>query len=142
MGDKATYAVQVDKNSDLYEEFEEYKSRGGFTSTSEALRHVIREELDKSAESAGPWATLSKVAGDELSVQLRLLGWFMTFTAVALWAFETGLLGGYVWAAGAAVFGFLTFTTLIGTLVGLADVLNPSGVESPSSTADTDEVEA
>ena len=143
MTDKVTLGVQFEPDAELLEEFEEYKEANGFTSRAETLRHLMREEIHgEEEEAAGPWSVLSKVAGDELSLQLRLVGWFMTFTAVAIWAFETGLLGGYVWAAGAVVFGFLTFTTLVGAAVGLAEVLNPAGVASSSSAADTDEVEA
>ena len=59
MGDKATLAVQVDKESDLYDEFEAYKSAGGFTSTSETLRHLMREQI-QDPEPVGLAAAVSK----------------------------------------------------------------------------------
>ena len=142
--DRIMLSAQVSTGSALHEEFDEYREEKGFESKSEAVRAAVRDgiEANREQEAAGPWSALSVVAGDELSLQLRLVGWFMTFTAVAIWAFETGLLGGYVWAAGAVVFGFLTFTTVIGAAVGLAEVLNPAGVASSSSAPDTDEVDA
>ena len=142
MGDKATYAVQVDKSSDLYEEFEEYKSRGGFTSTSEALRHVIREEIGDTGGSTGRWSKISKIAGEELRLQLQLLGWFVVFIAVSLAAYDFGVTGGVLWWIPAAFFGVFAVSTLVGVLTGVAEVLNPSGVKSPSSSGDPDEVEA
>lgn len=144
MGNRNTLSAQVREESALYEGFQEYRDRHGFESKSEAVRSALRDgiEADVAEQHAGPWSALSKVAGDELPLQLRLLGYFMTFTAVALWAFQTGLLGGYAWAVGAAFFGFLTVTTFVGVLTGLAELLNPSGVSSSAPADDADEVDA
>jgi hypothetical protein len=65
MTDRVTLGVQFDPDSELLEEFEEYKENNGFTSRAETMRHLMREELqsdgDRYAELAGSsgWAALS-----------------------------------------------------------------------------------
>lgn len=145
MGDKATFAVQVDKDSELYEDFEKYKQRGGFTSTSETLRHLMRAEFDDT-DDAGPTglgAALSKVAGEQLTQQLGMLSRYIIAVAVSLMAIEFGIPGGPLWFAPVVFFGFLTFTTLLGVGVGFAEVLDVTAGQSAGSSSDTaDEVEA
>lgn len=145
MGDKATFAVQVDKDSELYEDFENYKQRGGFTSTSETLRHLMRAEFNDN-DDAGPTgaaAALSKVAGEQLTQQLGMLGRYVIVVAVSLMAIEFGIPGGPLWYVPVVGFGFLTFTTLLGVGVGFAEVLGVTAGQSSSSSSDTaDEVEA
>ena len=142
MGDKATFAVQVDKESELYDDFEEYKASGGFTSTSETLRHLMRDKFDEDEDApVGVAAALSQLAGDRLQEQVGLLGRYMTYLAIALLALQVGIPGTPVWYGMGAVFGFLTFTTFLGVATGVAEHLNPDGVASSSDTA-ADEVEA
>lgn len=140
MGDKATFAVQVDKNSELYDDFEEYKQRRGFTSTSETLRHLMREEFDR---PTGPAALLSKIAGDQLARSIDKLGRYLIVTAVALIAFETGVFAAPVFAGIAVVFGVLSGLTVIAVGVGAAEIINPEGVKSASTSGSetADEVE-
>jgi len=142
MGDKATLAVQVDKESDLYDQFEEYKQRGGFTSTSETLRHLMREEFYDDRAPAGLAAAVSKVAGDQLTRSMDLLAKYIMATAVALIAYQSGVLGGPVWGGIAVVYGVLSGLTVIAVATGAAEILNPSGVASSSAAESGDEVDA
>ena len=141
MGDKATLAVQVDKESDLYDEFEAYKSAGGFTSTSETLRHLMREQI-QDPEPVGLAAAVSKVAGQQLTRSMDLLAKYLIVTAVALIAFESGVFGAPVWAGVAVVYAVLSGLTVIAVATGAAEILNPDGVESASTADAPDEVEA
>ena len=141
MGDKATFAVQVDKESELYDDFEAYKQRGGFTSTSETLRHLMRDKFDEDDAPVGVAAALSQLAGDRLQEQVGLLGRYLTYLAIALLALQVGVPGAPVWYGMGAIFGFLTFTTFLGVATGVAEHLNPAGVSSSSDTA-PDEVDA
>jgi hypothetical protein len=144
MGDKATFAVQVDKDSELYEDFEAYKARGGFTSTSETLRHLMREEFDDDDQPTGAAAALSKIAGEQLTEQLGMLGRYIIVVAVSLLALEFGVPGGPLWFIPVVFFGFLTFTTVLGVAVGFAEVLDVTAGQSArgSSSDAADEVEA
>ena len=141
MGDRKTLGVHIDDESDLYENFETYKERGGFTSNSEALRQVLRNQFEDDDAPVGVAAALSQLAGDRLQEQVGLLGRYMTYLAIALLALQVGIPGTPVWYGMGAVFGFLTFTTFLGVATGVAEHLNPDGVASSSDTA-ADEVEA
>ena len=136
MGDKATFAVQVDKDSELYEDFEAYKSRGGFTSTSETLRHLMREEFEENEEqeAAGPWSALSSVAGEEAQQQVTLLGRYLFYAGVAMLLVELGVLFAPLWIAMAAVFGFLAIATTAAIVVGVGQSLIPSSSEHAAPT--------
>jgi VIT1/CCC1 family predicted Fe2+/Mn2+ transporter len=46
MSDRVTLGVQFDPDSDLLEEFEEYKEEHEFASSAETLRHLMRKELE------------------------------------------------------------------------------------------------
>jgi len=142
MGDKATFAVQVDKESELYDDFETYKERGGFTSTSETLRHLMREEFDGDDAPTGVAAALSQLAGEQLQEQVGMLGRYLTYLAIALLALQVGVPGAPVWYGMGAVFGFLTFTTFLGVATGVAEHVNPSGVASSDAAESRDEVDA
>jgi len=142
MGDRKTLGVHIDDDSDLYDNFETYKQRGGFTSNSEALRQVLRNQFEEDSKPVGVAAVISQVAGEQLQEQLGLLGRYLTYLAIALFALQFGVPGAPLWYGMGAVFGFLTFTTFLGVATGVAEHLNPSGVTS-SDTADApDEVEA
>jgi hypothetical protein len=144
MSDKPTLAVRVDDDSEVYEEFEEYKRRGGHASTSEALRDIMRAQLieEQRSEPKGLLAAVMSVAGDELGLQFRSLGWYMIFTAGMLWAFQSGLIGGAVWLGAAALFGFLSVVTLVfGIGAGLVDQLDPTPTTRGDSNTSGDEVE-
>jgi len=141
MGDRKTLGVHIDDESDLYENFETYKERGGFTSNSEALRQVLRNQFEDDDAPVGVAAALSQLAGERLQEQVGLLGRYMTYLAIALLALQVGIPGTPVWYGMGAVFGFLTFTTFLGVATGVAEHLNPDGVASSSDTA-ADEVEA
>jgi hypothetical protein len=143
MGDKATLAVQVDKQSDLYDDFEEYKQRGGFTSTSETLRHLMREEFEEDDETpVGVAAAVSQIAGEQVTRSMDLLAKYLIVTAAALIAFNAGVFGGVVWAGVAAVYATLSLLTFIAVGAGVAEVVNPDGVASSSATGSGDEVDA
>jgi len=142
MGDRKTLGVHIDDESDLYENFETYKERGGFTSNSEALRQVLRNQFEEDSKPVGVAAALSQLAGDRLQEQVGLLGRYMTYLAIALLAIQVGIPGTPVWYGMGAVFGFLTFTTFLGVATGVAEHLNPDGVASSSSDTAADEVEA
>jgi hypothetical protein len=145
MGEKATFAVQVDKDSELYEDFNEYQDRRGFTSRSETLRHLMRAEFDDDDEPVGVAAALSKVAGEQLTEQLGILSRYVIAMAVALMAIEFGLPGGALWFVPVVFFGFLTFTTTLGVAVGFADVLDVTAGQTTSTGAtseSSDEVDA
>ena len=142
MGDRKTLGVHIDDESDLYENFETYKERGGFTSNSEALRQVLRNQFEDDDAPVGFAAAISQLAGERLQEQVGLLGRYMTYLAIALLAIQVGIPGTPVWYGMGAIFGFLTFTTFLGVATGVAEHLNPDGVAS-SDTADApDEVDA
>lgn len=65
MSDRVTLGVQFDQDSDLLEEFEEYKEEHEFASSAETLRHLMRKELEGD-EPSGP-------ERDELRRELREL---------------------------------------------------------------------
>jgi len=143
MGDRKTLGVHIDDDSDLYADFEEYRDRGGFASNSEALRQVLRNEFEEDDAPVGFAAAVSKVAGEQLSRSMDLLAKYIIVTAVALMAFNAGVFGGPVWAGVAVVYGVLSGLTVIAVATGAAEVLNPSGVASSSTAAESpDEVEA
>jgi len=91
MGDKTTFAVQVDKSSELYEDFEAYKDRRGFTSRSETLRHLMRQEFDDEDEPVGVAAAVSKIAGEQLTEQLGVLSRYIIVMAVSLMAMRAAV---------------------------------------------------
>jgi len=143
MSDKPTLAVRVDSDSEVYQQFEEYKERGGHASTSEALRDIMRAQLieDEQTQPKGLLAALMSVAGDELGLQFRSLGWYLVFTGAFLFAFQTGLIGGVLWLLPAALFGFLSFVTAVfGIGAGLVDQLDPDPTQT-GETPSSDEVE-
>src|SRR6056297_364120 len=143
MGDKTTFAVQVDKSSELYEDFEAYKDRRGFTSRSETLRHLMRQEFDDEDEPVGVAAAVSKIAGEQLTEQLGVLSRYIIVMAVSLMAIEVGVPGGPLWYVPVVLFGFLTFTTVLGVTVGFAEVLDVRAGQSAGATSDApDEVDA
>jgi hypothetical protein len=143
MGDKATLGVHIDKDSELYQDFEEYKQRGGFASTSEALRGLMREKFtEPDNKRSGPLAAVMSVAGEELGLQFRSLGWYLLFTGAFLFAFQTGLIGGVLWLLPAALFGFLSFVTAVfGIGAGLVDQLDPEPTPTTDNSSSADEVE-
>lgn len=53
MTDRVTLGVQFDPDSELLEQFEEYKENNGFTSRAETMRHLMREELQSDGDRAG-----------------------------------------------------------------------------------------
>jgi hypothetical protein len=86
MTDRVTLGVQFDPDSELLEEFEEYKENNGFTSRAETMRHLMREELqsdgDRAAELVGSlgWAALS------FSLAALAVGWTTPAGGTALLA--------------------------------------------------------
>ena len=143
MSDRVTLGVQFDPDSELLEDFEEYKEANGFTSSAETLRHLMRQELHGGDEPTGPAAAVSKIAGEQLTEQLGMLSRYVIAVAVALMAIEFGIPGGALWFAPVVFFGFLTFTTLLGVGVGFAEVLDVTAGQSSSAATDAgEEVEA
>lgn len=59
MTDRVTLGVQFDPESELLEDFEEYKESNGFTSRAETMRHLMREQLH---DDSGVWETVSQQA--------------------------------------------------------------------------------
>jgi len=140
-------SAQVSKDSALLEQFKEYKERNGYENRSEALRAALRQGIEADTEPdppTGPAAALSKIAGEQLTEQLGLLGRYIIVLAVSLMAFELRVPGGPVWLVPVVLFGFLTFTTLLGVGVGFAEVLDvTAGASARGSSSDAaDEVEA
>jgi hypothetical protein len=117
MGDSTTYAVRVDKDSEMYEAFEEYKESEGFHNTSEALRQLIRGEIfdetpDGDTESAE--ATRSTLT----AVGLYTVAQLVAFPVAARY---TLLLGAAVFA-GAGVVGYgRVLLEMIGERIELDD---------------------
>ena len=75
MTDRVTLGVQFDPDSELLEEFEEYKENNGFTSRAETMRHLMREELQSD--------------GDRVDELTGSLGW--AFLALSLAGLAVGL---------------------------------------------------
>lgn len=143
MTDKVTLGVQFDPDAELLEEFEQYKEKNGFTSRAETMRHLMREQLHDDVTPTGPRAALAKIAGEQLTEQLGMLGRYIIVVAVSLMALEFGIPGGPLWYLPVVGFGFLTFTTVLGVAVGFAEVLEVTAGQSSRSTTDaSDEVEA
>jgi len=143
MGDRKTLGVHIDEDSDLYDDFEEYRDRGGFASNSEALRQVLRNEFEEEDEvPTGLAAAVSKIAGEQLSRSMDLLAKYIIVTAVALIAFDAGAVGGVAWAGIAVVYGVLGALTTIAVATGAAEILNPEGVGSTDAAPSGDEVDA
>jgi len=144
MGEKKTLGLQIDTESELYKDFEEYQQRRGFTSRSETLRHLMRQEFEDEDEPVGVAAAVSKIAGEQLTEQLGVLSRYVIAMAVSLMAVDFGIPGGVFWFVPVVFFGFLVFTTTLGAAVGFAEVLdvNSTVPSRSSTTAEDSEVEA
>lgn len=147
MGDREMLSAQVSKDSALLKQFKEYKERNGFENRSEALRAAVRQGIEADTERdrpTGAAAAVSKIAGEELTEQLGVLSRYVIALAVSLIAIEFGVPGGVLWYVPVVGFGFLTLTTLLGVLVGFAEVLDVTAGQSArgSSSDAADEVEA
>jgi hypothetical protein len=143
MSDRVTLGVQFDPDSELLEDFEEYKEEHEFASSAETLRHMMRQELRDDDAPTGAAAALSKIAGEQLTEQLGVLSRYIIALAVSLMAIEFGVPGGVLWFIPVVFFGFLTFTTVLGVGVGFAEVLDVTAGESArgSSSDAADDVE-
>ena len=113
---------------ELDEKFVEYRDSRDMT-TSEAMRSLVRDGLqtdDESDEHSKPMSVLESLAGDNIALQLRVFGWYIVFTAIPLWAFEVGLIGGVIWLAPTALFAFLAVATTLAIAVSVGQSLRPS----------------
>lgn len=117
MGDSTTYAVRVDKDSEMYEAFEEYKESEGFHNTSEALRHLIRGEIfdeTPDGDSESTEATRSTLTAVGLYAVAQLVG----FPVAARY---TLLLGAGVFAAAGVVGYGRVLREIIGERIELGE---------------------
>lgn len=126
MGENQYVAAQIDEDSPLYQQFAEYEREGGFESRSEAIRSVMRSGLNAEKETEESNGLLMQLAGNPLAEQTQLLGWFLTFTAVGLWAAEAIAIATPLWLAMAVVFGFLALATTLAIAVSVGQSLRPS----------------
>ena len=64
MGEKQYVAAQIDEDSPLYQQFEDYENSEGFESRSEAVRSLLRQGLDggESGPSIGKWEMVAEQA--------------------------------------------------------------------------------
>lgn len=106
MTDRVTLGVQFDPDSELLEQFEEYKENNGFTSRAETMRHLMREELQSDGDRAGE--DVSAAASRS------------TLTAVALYAVAE--LAAFPTAARYTLFG-AAFVFAAASVVGYGRVL-------------------
>ena len=111
MTDRVTLGVQFDPDSELLEEFEQYKENNGFTSRAETMRHLMREQLQGDPLDDRPETTLAGLLWDARRD-------IHTFFAVSLLAAVLSVLtGGLLELA----FGTLSLLYLLTVTVGFVD---------------------
>lgn len=143
MSDKEYLSAKVDPDSALYERFQTVKEEDGYESNSEAVRALVRDGLDarRDPQVDTPLSAILAFAEREIPLQVRALGWMMTFTGAMLAFYELDVIGGPVWLVAAAFFGFVALTNLFGILSPLATYFVP-GTEAADPSENADEVEA
>jgi len=102
MTDRVTLGVQFDPDSELLEDFEEYKESNGFTSRAETMRHLMREQLH---DDSGVWETVSQQA-------LYAVTFSLIVAAISTASFVTA----FVVASFPSPETVVTFAFLIGSL--------------------------
>lgn len=142
MSEKEYMSAKVDADSPLYQRFEQVVEEEGYESKSEAVRALIRDGLDARDApdpTETPTTAILNFAEDEIPLQVRALGWMMTFTGAMFAFFELGVIGGPVWLAAGGFFALIALTNLFGIAAPLAANFLP---ETETSDAAKDEVEA
>ena len=124
-------------SGELDERYEQYRDERDMTDA-EAIRALLRSGLDEQAPK--PTGLTGKLFGASQGqlLQLKLLGWFSIYAAVALGAYEFGVAGGALWLLPAGLFVVLMAATAVGILAGVWSAIDPT---SRLSAAD-DEVKA
>ena len=122
---------------ELDDRYEEYRDERDMTDA-EAIRALLRSGLDEQAPK--PSGLTEKLFGAPQGqlLQLKLLGWFSIYAAVALGAYEFGVAGGLLWLLPAGLFVVLMASTAVGILAGVWSAIDPT---NRLSAAD-DEVKA
>lgn len=143
MSDKEYLTAKVDADSPLYEQFETVIEEEGYESNSEAVRALVRDGLKQRDKQRAdtPLTAILAFAEREIPLQVRALGWMLTFAGAMLTFFEMGVIGGPVWLVAGGFFGFVALTNLFGILSPLATYFLP-GTEAADPAENTDEVEA
>ena len=111
MSDKATLSVVVPKDSAVYEEFEEWREERGHTSTSEALREVMRKQFGPDARRRGP---LFEVATSTASVLAGVAIVFALMVGVGMLPFGEGMLLAVSTLAAAGVIALVVYGGVVG----------------------------
>ena len=125
-------------SGELDERYEQYRDERDMTDA-EAIRALLRSGLDEQApKPSGLTEKLFGAAQGQLLLQLKLLGWFSIYAAVALGAYEFGVVGGTLWLLPAGLFVVLMASTAVGILAGVWSAIDPT---NRFSAAD-DEVKA
>ena len=114
MTDKVTIAVQVDEDSELLRQFEEYQQDGNFKSRSEALRHMMRKEFANAAWSAG--GPFFQLATSTASVLSGVAIVFALMVAIGFLPFNEGMLLAVSTLVTAAVLAFALYAGVIGRI--------------------------
>lgn len=113
MTDRVTLGVQFDPDSELLEDFEEYKEENGFTSRAETMRHLMREQLHGDPLDDRPETLLAGLLWDARRD-------IHTFFAVSLLAAVLSVLTGGLLEIGFAV---LSLSYLLTVTVGFIDAV-------------------
>ena len=117
---------------ELDERYEQYRDERDMTDA-EAIRALLRSGLDEQAPK--PTGLTGKLFGASQGqlLQLKLLGWFSIYAAVALGAYEFGVAGGVMWLLPAGLFVVLMAATAVGILAGVWSAIDPTSRLSAAS---------
>jgi hypothetical protein len=102
---------------ELDEDFEEYRDKRGMTN-SEALRSLVRDGLRDDSSPQGAVSFIFNTAHEELSLQLRLLGWMLFFAGGMLSFFNSGIPLSGLWLFFAGFFLIAAILIIPGVLAG------------------------
>lgn len=119
MTDRVTLGVQFDPDSELLEEFEEYKENNGFTSRAETMRHLMREELQSDGDRAGEDVSAAASRSTLTAVALYAVAELAAFPTAARYT----LFGAAFVFAAASVVGYgRVLRDIVGEKLELGDV--------------------
>lgn len=147
MSDKEYLTAKVDADSPIYEQFQTVIEEEGYESNSEAVRALVRDGLKQRNQQGDerradtPLTAILAFAEREIPLQVRALGWMLTFAGAMLTFFEMGVIGGPVWLVAGGFFGFVALTNLFGILSPLATYFLPE-TEAGNPAESSDEVDA
>lgn len=119
MTDRVTLGVQFDPDSELLEQFEEYKENNGFTSRAETMRHLMREELQSDGDRAGEDVSAAASRSTLTAVALYAVAELAAFPTAARYT----LFGAAFVFAAASVVGYgRVLRDIVGEKLELGDV--------------------